>query len=453
MRAYRHHNGAARSRRASGFSLVELIVGLAVTSMLLLAVMGVFDAGSKVARVETQVSDLQQSLRTSHRQITRIVNMAGRGGLPLSLPNIPVYQGPALALRNAAGEGTDNGEIAVGFADSPKAEKGSDILIARGVFSTPVYQIETLAADFVLRDTADNVTTDPTLATHGTVVVRSTTTTGVSQDLTPLDEAIDEGIPEALVMLSPMDERLAGVVELNPALSSPSTDTPGQVTLAFKVRGGLTHPEYADLYNSGAGDPTLPVGLNSISNIGILEEYRFYVQEPPTPLPGLPMPAPKLAMARMFPGTETPYLGTLANAGVELADNVLDMQIGLAFDSTFADPGAPLGTDRNGDGVTDEDDMEIYESVDGENDDWLFNTIDDDPAVAPWNGLATPQPELFFVRLSLLARTGSRERNYQAPELLGYEDIAALRILGWNSFEQRMYKRRFQQTVIELRNL
>ena len=279
------------------------------------------------------------------------------------------------------------------------------------------------------------------------------TPTGLAQDLSPLDVSIGDAIPEALVILSPMDERIAAVVELDPTNSVDSDDTPGQVTLAFKIRGGLAHPEYADLYLSGAGDPTLPVGLNTISNIGILEEYRFYVQKPPEPIPGLPEPAPKLAMARMFPGTETPYLSTLANAGVELADGVIDMQIGLAFDSTLGDPDPDADSDLNGDGVTDEDDLVIYESVDGKDDDWLFNTDDDDPLVAPWNGLATPRPELYFVRLSLLARTARRERNHQAPELLGYEDVQALRILGWNSFEQRMYKRRFQQTVIELRNL
>ncbi len=453
MSGFRHHPRAGRARRASGFSLVELLVGLAVTSILLLAVVGVFDAGSKVARVETQVADMQQSLRASHRQITRIVHMAGRGGLALSLPNVPVYQGPALAVRNAAGEAGDNGEIAVGFAGSPKAEKGSDILIARGVFSTPVFQVDTLASAFTLLDEDDNQTNDPTQATHGAVVIEGTTTTGIAQDLAPLDDAIGGGIPEALVMMSPMDERLVAVVELDPANSITTTTTPGQVTVAFKIRGGLVYPQYADLYNSGAGDPTLPVGLTSIANIGILEEYRFYVEDVPDPLPGQPTPVQHLSMARMFPGTETPYLGTLANAGIDLADNVLDLQIGLAFDSTFEDSDPDLDPDLNGDGVTDEDDMVIYESADGENDDWLFNTLNDDPLAAPWNGLTTPQPELYFVRLSLLARSARRERNHQAEELLGYEDVQALRVLEWNSFEQRMYKRRFQQTVIELRNL
>jgi hypothetical protein len=445
MRGIRQHQGVGRPRRPAGFSLVEMLVGLAVTSMLLLAIVGVFAAGSKVARVETQVSDLQQSLRASHRQITRTVNMAGRGGLALARANVPVYQGPAVAVRNAAGVGADNGEIAVGFLDTPFAVEGSDILITRGVFSSPIYQIDTLdPAAFTLLDTGVP-TTDPTQATDGRVLIRNLTTTGAPQDLTPLNDSINGNVPEALVLMSPMDERIVAVVELDVANTVAAA---GQITLAFKVQG-MTHPQYRDLYESGVGpEPVLPVGLNSVSNIGIVEEYRFYVRKPPPPVGLAPPATSKLSLARMFPGTEIPYLSALSNAGVDLADNVLDMQIGLAFDSALG----PAATDQNGDGDVDEDDMEIHESVDGRDDDWLFNTDKDKPALAPWNG-AAPQPELYFVRLSLLARTQRPERNHQAEELLGYEDIQATRVLAWNSFAERMYKRRFQQTIIELRNL
>ena len=446
MRALRHHHGVGAARRQAGFSLIELLVGLAVTSMLLVAIVGVFQAGSKVARVETQTSDMQQTLRVSNRQITRLVNMAGRGGLALSLPNQPVYQGPALAVRNAAGMGADNGEIAVGFLDTPFAEQGSDILIVRGVFETPVYMVDTLnPADYTLFNLGVP-TNDPTAATDGMIVIRDMTL-GTEQDLTPLTDAWTQNIPEALVLMSPMDERIVAVVELDVANTTVGAN---QINLAFKVQN-MTHPEYRNLYNSGLGpQPVLPIGLNSVAHVGILEEYRFYIRRPPPPLPlpGAERDTPKLSMARMHPGTEIPYLGDLANSAVDLADNVLDMQVGLAFDSNQGPP----WTDQNGDGDVDEDDMEIHEAADGENDDYLFNTKEDDPALAPWNG-AAPQPELYFVRLSLLARTERREPNYQSPQLLGYEDVEALRVLNWNTIGERRFRRRFQQTIIELRNL
>ena len=92
------------------------------------------------------------------------------------------------------------------------------------------------------------------------------------------------------------------------------------------------------------------------------------------------------------------------------------------------------------------------EETDGLDDDWLFNNPFDDTTLAPWNGSA-PQPELYYLRLSLLARSGRREFKYQAPELERYEDILDSRIDDWNLLENRMYHRRFQQTIIELRNL
>lgn len=446
MRRYIQSPSPRGRRRAAGFSLVEMIVGLAVTAGLLLAIVGVFAAGSKVARVETQVADVQQSLRAGHTVITRLVRMAGRGGLPVALANTPAYQGPSLAFRNEAGVGTDTGQIAVGFAGSPTAVVGSDILIARGVFNTPVYQIDTLdPAAFALLDAGGNPTTDSGLAETGSVVISDTTPTGTPQDLSPLLSSIAApGIAEALVLVSPIDERIYGVVELDPANSSSVT---GQVTVAFKIRG-MDHPGYRSLYNSGTGtDPVLPPGLTSAAYVGILEEYRFYVRQA-TP--------PRLSMARMFPGTEVPYQALATNAQIDLADNMLDMQVAVAFD-TAAGPTA----DRDGDGDEDEDDMEIFEATcaplppgcpnAGVNDDWLFNGASDDETALPWTG--GPAPDLFFIRLSLLARTERRERNYQAPLVQIYEDVAQGRVDFWNTFPERMYKRRLRQTVIELRNL
>ena len=440
MLGHGYPRSGGRRRRPAGFSLIELLVGLAVTSMLLLAILRVFDAGSKIARVETQVADLQQSLRAGHGQITRIVRMAGRGGLALTVTNAPAFQGPALSFRNDAGVGADSGEIAVGFVNSPLAVTGSDILIARGVFNTPVYQIDTLDPEvFTLRDSGGNPTGDPGRAASGSIVVRDMTPSGLPQDLAPLRDAFAAAVPEALVLVSPLDERLVAVVEFDAANTVVGAN---QVSAGFKVQR-MTHPEYRDLYGSGTGpQPVLPPGLTEAAFLGIVEEYRFYVRQPTPPT------APSLSMARIFPGTETPYLGTLTNAKLDLADHILDMQLALAFDS----PLGPAAVDRNGDGDVDEADMEIFEAADGQNDDWLFNTDADDPTAAPWAG-AGPQPELFFIRLSLLARTGRRERDYQTPRLQAWEDVAAARILDWNTFPQRMYKRRLRQTIIELRNL
>ena len=434
---------AARRRptRAAGFSLIEMLVAMVVVAIFLLGILQVFDAGSQVARVETQLSDLQQSLRASHRHITRFVRMAGRGGLALSLPGQPVWDGPAISVRNSAGPGGGHPfrDIAYAYTDSPKVVDDTDVLTVRGGFTTPVYQIDiTSLSSFTLFD--EGVPTDNLALADEGVAVISDLTNGIPQDLGPLRNALLAGEPEALILVSPMDERIVGVVEFDPSRSSDGGNT---FSVGFKIQN-LTYPEYSNLYDSGPGpDPVLPTGLGSAVYLGILEEYRYYVRDPMTGSP------PKLSLARLFPGTEIAYKDDVSNLAIDLADNVLDMQVAMAFDSNQG----IAWTDRNGGGDIDEDDKVIYESPNGQNDDFLFNTAQDDRTVAPWNGTTTPQPALYYLRLNLLARSQLREVKHQAPLVAGWEDVLGSRIAEWNLLENRMYHRRFQQTIIELRNL
>ena len=141
-----------------------------------------------------------------------------------------------------------------------------------------------------------------------------------------------------------MDERIVAVVEFDAANSD--NDDPSRIIVGFKIQE-LTHKLEDGVcvrqsVQLGPGlEPVLPTGLNTAVYVGLLEEYRFYVRQPdgrPMCLPGddpIPASPPKLSMARMFPGTETPYLDMLSNLAVDLADNILDMQLGLAFDTTL----------------------------------------------------------------------------------------------------------------------
>ena len=70
-------------------------------------------------------------------------------------------------------------------------------------------------------------------------------------------------------------------------------------------------------------------------------------------------------------------------AGGDVLRRVHDLDVRgdtIGFDSPL---GGPL-QDRNGDGRTNEDDIEITETDDGDQDDWLFNGYNDDPTEAPW---------------------------------------------------------------------
>lgn len=436
-----------RSSRADGFSLVELLIGIAVASIVLIALYQVFESNSALARSQTDVANMQQSLRIGQTEMAKMVRMAGRGGLADSVVNGGLRLTPALVVRDNAATAGDPlpAEIAPGYANSPLLIAGTDVLTVRGVFTSPIYQINNAnPASFTMKDASGLPTTDPLQAASGQVVVTDPSPAGIPQDLTALRDAIADGVTEALVIVSPVDDSIYAVVELNPGSSSSG---PGQVTLAFNVQGGIYSAEHGNLYASGTGaGPALPQALSSTSQVGIVEEYRFYVRD------GLPNPT--LSMARMFPGTEIPYLTDVTQARLDIADNVIDLQIALGFDSSLGD----ALVDRNGDGQTDEDDIMITETDDGENDDWLFNSDQDDPMVAPWippwsddplTGLP-PRPELYYVRINTFARAQALQRNYQAPTVAGIENNDPTL---FNALEDRRFRRQLLQTVIDLRNI
>src|SRR5262249_33472024 len=144
--------------------------------------------------------------------------------------------------------------------------------------------------------------------------------------------------------------------------------------------------------NATPPNPTqnMPRLLGQAVQLGVVEEYRFYVRQEYT-IPGnaASEPAPKLSRARLYPGTELPYRADPANLSVDIADNILDLQVAL-------------GIDVNNDGS-------ITDAGNG-TDEWLYNSVQDDPTAIGWRHqvtnppavppTATPPPALFYARIS-----------------------------------------------------
>lgn len=393
--------------RERGFTVVELAVSLLVTLVLILGVLALFDFANRLSRVQTNVSDMQQSLRVSLQSAVRLVRMAGRGGLPLG--TLPAGLGLAVSNNVPA-------DTRIGGPLTPLVLEGTDVVTVRGVFSTPLWQVNSAdPASF----TVVNGMGGPV---SGTVRIAPATPTGILQDREALRQAVENGVPEALVLVSPGDAAVYAVVELDPAASNVAG--PDAWTIGFRIAGGTHTAEYLALSNGGGW----PAALTSAAFVGLLEEYRFYVRDE------------RFSQARVFPGTQEPHLGDDLNWTRDIADNVLDLQVALGFDTSL---GGGAMTDDEGDGG---DDDRIFESADGRDDDWLYN---DDQAFnpAPWNGR-----QLYFVRLSLLARTDRRDPGYESPRVERIEDhdLAANSL---NQRTERMYRRRLLQTVVDMRNL
>src|ERR1700761_3682997 len=110
--------GAGRRRTAGerGFTVLEMTVALFITAEVIVAGLALFDFHNKLARVQTQVTDMQQSLRVAQYDIVRLARMAGRGGLPAIMASSAGTNWGAVAVRNNVGIGGVSDEVAIGYA-------------------------------------------------------------------------------------------------------------------------------------------------------------------------------------------------------------------------------------------------------------------------------------------------------------------------------------------------
>jgi prepilin-type N-terminal cleavage/methylation domain-containing protein len=446
--AHRTATPASRRRGQRGFTLIEVVVATLISAEVILAALALFDFHNKLARVQAQISDMQQSLRVAQYEMVRLAREAGRGGFPAVLQAGTANEAyGAAAVRNNVG-GAVSDQIAIGFPNSPKAQDGSDVLTLRGVFGTPIFQLNPAAGSLTL--TPKGAT--PTNATGGTLVVCATTPTGIAQDLTPLITAVAAAGAasqvEPLIVVSPLAETIYAVVELNPASSNTTTNqpqcpsppgvaNPNGVLIAFNVTGDANANAFQQL-GAVTSVTGLPARMTSIAWLGILEEYRYYVRQDNTGRD----PAPHLSRARMYPGTEIPYYNDPTNLQVDVADNVLDLQVALGVDTLgdgFIFEGAPpVGNPPVQANMT--------PSI---TDDWIYNVAGDTPfpplPARPW-----PLREL---RISTLAKTGNLDPKYQGPTITNIEDHVYTASDFVNTFRGRTYRHRLLQTVVGLRNL
>ncbi len=420
-----------RATRGRGFTLAELVVALAVFTIILTGIMALFVFNTRLARAQMHLTGMQQSLRVAQYELVRSVRMAGRGGLPASQYAVPpgytgqlLPTGLAVSIANNVASGTQ-----IAGCNCANVMEGTDILTVRGVFNSPIYQLNPAAADFQY---------DATTST-GTVIVRKTSPTGVPQDLTAFEDRIADGIADSVLLVSPLDDSVYAIVEMQPGGSS-VTQVGGVtefVTIAFTTQGGNT-AEYLALSPAGA----YPVTLTTVSYVGLLEELQFYIRE----VRAIPGDAtseliPRLSRAQLFPGTAVAYEDDTDNLTGDLTENILDLQVSLGIDTVPAD-----GVVIEGDGV---------DPTPTNNDEWLFNHTADDPTEIKWVNTVANPAKLFYLRINTLARTDRPDTRFQAPLLTQIEDkdFTSSPFDVYNTRDERMYRRRNLQTTVDLRNL
>lgn len=463
-----------RSRPAAerGFSLLELVISLFIAVEILIAAALAFDVHNRIASIQVQVTDLQQSMRVAQYDLVRVLRAAGRGGLPhgtdpaaifnVAAP-IPALQGIAVEVRNNVAGADRN--IARGNVDSPLAIQGTDILTVRGCISGTAYQVDPSTFDW---DADSNDVADD----DAQLTIPRTSTAGLLQSLVPLVEElqayeVDAAIKGRFSLVSPTALQDYAVADI----------------VGFQVNGDANDPDSVvltlDLNNSSTLNPFDVVSgvrqfpSNMTASMGcFLEEYRYYVRE--VAGDAITPQRPRLTRARFEPGTELPYLGDDSSLSLDLADGIFDLQVALGLDTDFklGYTGASEPGSFNDDADWIGDDDTIFEAdrsdpaQDRSQDDWLYNDATDVPANPQYTthtfGTNAGQPvQLYYVRITTVGRTFRPDPSYQAPDfdaLAGVDwvedrDYDAAPASAYKTGNSNKHRRRVLQTVVDLRNI
>lgn len=433
-----------------GFTLMEMLIALALFSVVLIAILTFFDASNRLARTQVALAEMQSSQRIGQQEMVHMVGMAGIGGLPEGLTPAVAAANPgvggvfpsglALSVRNNVAADSH-----VGDDDSPLVITGSDVLTLRGVFSTEVLMIEPMQS-LVLDGNGDT-----------TLTVQEYVDLGVSQSLDDLRAELSKGREEALIVYDRYNPGAYAVLQYDPAASSLGSPGDPSMTIGLTLSSSAA---YADEYGTLTLGTTLLAGSGGVTwdltgsgitiqlpknvgAIGLLEEYRFYVREEhEVPGDDTSRLKPVLTQARFFPHSDDAYpdgTWTHIESAIDLAENIIDLQVTLGVDQGPNDGGV----------------VDIGAAAD--DDEVLFNYPGDDdglgsPSTSPW---ADPASKLFFTRVTTVAQSFRPDPKFPGVILGAVEDhdYSALPVSVFNSATYTPFRKRMLQTIVEMRNL
>jgi hypothetical protein len=353
--------------------------------------------------------------------------MVGRGGLPRRTDGIVDNDQGQLRVIEVKQQVAD---MQIGTED---VVDGTDVLTVRGALRSPVFRVD--AADPAAFVIAGNT---------ATLQIDEWTTSAFRQPLGSLHALYNEGTgtttPEAILLVGSQGDTVFAVVEMTEIeFSTVTLDVQNQsrqvdrarLTLSINANAGGHAEDYLEI-----GDPSgnFPPNLTTVSFASVIEEYQFFVREDFT-IPGdvTSQPSPKLARARVFPGTDPPELHP--DGVIDIADNVFDLQVAL-------------GIDLDGNGRIDVEDGGGT-PLDPIADEWMWNAPVEDDSLT-WNSSS-----LQHVRLTIAGQAQTADRTYVSPALTSIENHVYDEPTDPSGGElvSRRHRRRSLQSTIDLRNL
>lgn len=479
----------------AGFSLLELLVAMLILTEVIAGILLLFTGLSDIARVQTDIAEMQQTQRVGQRELVEIVRRAGIGGLPATVRNQAAVtgifpDGLAIAVDNSVAadilisdDADDPGGIGDGGADGEFPDKvleGSDILIVRGVFSTPLYYVTPQVTTQIAGDPASMLSNAvaPYRLLDQTLTLQDNNQ-GLVQDLEPLEDALTTFPKQVLIVRDLLNPGAYGLLETNGlaqtiaacggnclSINIRFSDADEAQTLGDLMAGSVLVGAGSghSVEVGGAGGRTVQFPRH-IGMIGLLNEYRYFLRpDSDDPLQTTPtstaLPRLVLGRASMLPGTRTQLGDTL-----DIADNLLDLQVAVGIDISDDCPPACTAADLLERGrvtepldFNDRDEDEVWFNHPGDVAHGFFDSSALEPTVH--------FPRFHFVRVTTIVHAGRAERGHRVTPFEWIEDenrsdTQTFTLDGvqfryndtFNNISLKNYRRRMLTTTIDLRNL
>ncbi len=430
-----------RARAASGLSLIETLITLAVLTVVMLGLYGILDSSNKLAKQETNVAEAQQSVRIGIAELTRVIRQGRVGGLFVANAILPIEN------NSPGGAGSKLTDVA---GVDHYVRKGTDVIGVRGIISGDKYGLST-----------GDITCGGSCATTNamTVTIRAISSVGIV-NFSSGEEPLMAGKtrPFYFVVADSSSEMITTasgtylipvyyVGLVNTAASPWYTQTADTFTFVMD-------PSDAGARKLGAAAPSA-ISLDKPFSGGVVDEIRFFVDEGDTDKSTSALDThPSLAEATFDPSS--------GNWEIQpLIEDVEDFQVAYGVDGINATP--------HDHGIS----PAVYNASGTNVDEWVGNFANEvtgslpltttDPkrveafidSSAP-SGPTSPVPAVAALRsvmIGLVVKSADPDFRYNGPGAQGFGLFdSTARSFSNAASTGRTYRRRLQKFAVSLRN-
>ncbi len=241
------HHARPTSGGRKGFTLIEVVVALAVFAIFMIGILNLLDTSTRISEVEKALADTQENVRFAAYHLMRTTRMTGGAGMPFAVT-------VGGAGNWVAGELLSNqsGSVTTPYGSIDVLD-GTDVVTVRGFFEIPPYFVDKTAVDLSL----------------GTIeVVESVGGRLINPGVDVTDKDHLEG--RGLVFMGELDRGEYAVGQVGD--ESTMEDAEPDRTLTVKISGAPA--EWLAKLNR---DGTYVAPDFEVYQVGILDSYTYYV--------------------------------------------------------------------------------------------------------------------------------------------------------------------------------